>query len=333
MSFDFFPTAGPPRHHLCTQLTERAQDNKARLTTMAPKKKPQASPQVSFSPGAKVVDQVARAPPSDHPASRDGHRAAPIQLASMAPASSSRSPDEVAAAPSSPGGPMTRPIAPPDVPPSNSPPKIDKTFSHVEGSPTATTRRRRRPDPSPATSIASASSPAAAAAAAADAVCATVERLIGAAESRGTSARESSLANGTAPSPDDDGGGGGGGGRAFEAAALHGGPFAAHELGRLSLHCAPAVTTVGAEDGVGDGGSIVTRVSKTGAWSSLDGDALSTLAAMLRSHVTSALGVDLVGEGRDVVARCAEVDVDAAASNGGKRGRRPAITVHQVSNT
>ena len=60
---------------------------------------------------------------------------------------------------------------------------------------------------------------------------------------------------------------------------------------------------------------------------------LSTLAAMLRSHVTSALGVDLVGEGRDVVARCAEVDVDAAASNGGKRGRRPAITVHQVSNT
>jgi hypothetical protein len=302
---------------------------------MATKKKPQASPKVSFSPGAEVVGQVTRA--TSDPASLDVQRSAPIQLASMAPASSFRSSDEVAASSSSSDGPMTRSIVPPDGPPSSPPAKNDKAFSRLERGPTATRQRRRpiegRAHPSPAASIPSASSPAAAAAA--DALCATVEGLIGAAESRGTSARESSLANGTAPSPDGGSGGGGGGGggegggRAFEVAALHGGPFAAHELGRLSLHCAPAATAIG----VDGGGSVVVGSSKTGAWSSLDGDALSTLTAMLRSHVTSALGVDLVGEGRDVVARCAEAHGDVAADNGGRRGMRPAITIHQVSRT
>lgn len=281
-------------------------------------KKPQASPQVAISPGGQVVDQVAHA--SSQPASRDGHRPAAIQTTSMALASSSYALDDLATTSSS-DGPMTRLIAPLAAHLSNSSPKKDKSLSHVERSPT-----RRRPiekaDPSPATST-STSSSAAAAAAAADAIGSTVDGMICAAESREASARESSLANGGAPSPDD------GGGRAFEAAALHGGPFAASELGRLSLHCTPVATVdVGAGN---DNGGVVTKVSKTGAWSSLDGDVLSTLTPMLRSHVTSALGVDLVAEARDVVAR--SMEADAAAENGGKCDKRPVITVHQVSQT
>jgi hypothetical protein len=39
--------------------------------------------------------------------------------------------------------------------------------------------------------------------------------------------------------------------------------------------------------------------------------------------------VDLVGEGRDVIARSIETDASENA-NGGKRGKRPVITINQV---
>lgn len=144
----------------------------------------------------------------------------------------------------------------------------------------------------------------------ADAINNTVERIINAAESREAAGRESSLAYGTSPS----------GGKAFEVAALHGGPFTAMELGQLSLHCTASASNY-------NNASSKNKVNYLGAWSSLDGDLLATLTPMLQAHVISALGIDLVGEGRQVIAKSMEV---AAATGGGSK-KRPVITVHQVS--
>ena len=89
----------------------------------------------------------------------------------------------------------------------------------------------------------------------------------------------------------DDSSGGVGGGQAFEAAMLHGGAFSSAELGRLSLHCTPAA--------IANANGGPTMMSKTGAWSALDAVVLSTLAN--------------------------------AAANDDKCGKRPVISLHQVS--
>ncbi|KAL9191509.1 hypothetical protein ACHAXT_001215 [Thalassiosira profunda] len=169
-----------------------------------------------------------------------------------------------------------------------------KVCSHVE----------RAPPSPPRSGSSRASSAAHAAAAIGDAV----ERVVAAAEGREATARESSLANG--------GSSNGGGGRALDSAAAFGGPFAAVELGQLALHCASSSTTThGSNATFGNGGKL-----NLGAWASLDGDTLASLAPMLRAHVVSAAGIDLVGEGRDVIVRHAE-----ARGEGG----RPAITINQ----
>jgi len=144
----------------------------------------------------------------------------------------------------------------------------------------------------------------------------TVERLVNAAESREAAARESSVLNGTSP----------GGGRAFEAAALHGGPFAAMELGQLSLHCASSSAGGCSASSNDNNNSCSTNKVNLGAWSSLDGDLLAALTPMLQAHVISALGIDLVGEGRNVISKSMEVAGQAGGKNGQKR---PVITVHQ----
>ena len=102
---------------------------------------------------------------------------------------------------------------------------------------------------------------------------------------------------------------------------LHGGPFTALELGQLSLHCTssnvPSSNT--SRNSVGS----TANNNNLGAWSTLDGDLLSTLTPMLQSHVTSALGIDLVDEGRKVIAKSMEEK--------GNDNKKPVITIHQVS--
>lgn len=170
---------------------------------------------------------------------------------------------------------------------------------------------------------------ASAAAAAAEAISSAVERTISSAEEREAGSRESALANGVSPN----------GGRAFEHAALHGGPFTALELGQLALHCAPCAVvppsaslgspadgTAADSGGVGENGNsseeeAPTCISGTGAWCAVDGDSLATLVPMLQSHVKSAIGIDLVREGRGVISRMNEE----------RESGRPAISVQQVS--
>ena len=157
-----------------------------------------------------------------------------------------------------------------------------------------------------------------------------VENIVNAAESREASARESSLANGE--------GAAGGAGQMFEAAALYGGPFTTLELEQLSLHCTSSSTSTSSSNIYSSSRS---RSNKTnlGAWSTIDGDVLSTLTPMLQVHVTSALGIDLVGEGRSVIAQLENAGDGLQQKNknkeGGNNGRRspsrPVITIHQVS--
>ncbi|KAL7555019.1 hypothetical protein ACHAWF_018600 [Thalassiosira exigua] len=135
-----------------------------------------------------------------------------------------------------------------------------------------------------------------------------VDRIVAAAESREAAGREYSLAYGnneSASSPDD-------GGKALEAASRRGGPLTASELGQLSLRCcSPGESEL--ENDTNDDGT---------DWASVDGDLLAALAPMLRKHVSSAAGVDLVGEGPRVIS-------NSSSSGWGGKGGRPSITVGQ----
>lgn len=103
-----------------------------------------------------------------------------------------------------------------------------------------------------------------------------VERAVHAVEFREVDARESLLAYG-----------GGVGSQiqsqAFDKAACHSGPFSRAELGQLALHYA-------AEVRVRCNGS-AWRATSLGAWASLNGDLLATLASMLQRHVKSVLAI------------------------------------------
>lgn len=92
-------------------------------------------------------------------------------------------------------------------------------------------------------------------------------------------------------------------------------------MGQLSLHCTssniPSSNT--SRNSVGS----TNNNNNFGDWSTLDGDLLSTLTPMLQSHVTSALGIDLVDEGRKVIAKSMEEK--------GNDNKKPVITIHQVS--
>ena len=160
-----------------------------------------------------------------------------------------------------------------------------------------------------------------------------VENIVNAAESREASARESSLANGE--------GAAGGAGQMFEAAALYGGPFTMLELEQLSLHCtsSSSSTSTTSSSNIYSSSRSNNNNTNLGAWSTIDGDVLSTLTPMLQVHVTSALGIDLVGEGRSVIAQSMENAGDGLlqqkknkeGNNGRRSPSRPAITIHQVS--
>ena len=282
---------------------------------------PQASPQVTGSPGSKV-EQVTHA--SSIPVKKVGVYI-PTAIESMAPPPMHSSGDnsiEPISSSSSTGPMTTHSNSSFAISPMTTSRISDKVCTHVERSPIhhpvrPTIDGKSTKDQSPLPTL-SRTSVTSSATAAVDALSSTVESLIDAAESRVLAREASSVAHG-APSPND----GNGSGRVlFETAALHGGPFSASELGRLSLHCVPVkLADI-------DGGT--SRMSKMGAWCAIDADVLSTLTPLLRSHVMSALGVDLVGEGRGVITRSIETDA-SEDTNGGKRGKRPVITINQVS--
>lgn len=110
---------------------------------------------------------------------------------------------------------------------------------------------------------------------------------------------------------------------------MHGGPLTSMELSQLSLLC-----TGGSGGGSGGDASLTLSSPLTnggvvdkkamGDWATLDGDLLSSLTPMLQAHVVSAVSVDLVGEGREVVSKYTE-----ASSNPDKHSG-PVITIHQV---
>lgn len=120
-----------------------------------------------------------------------------------------------------------------------------------------------------------------------------IELLVNAAELREMAARESSVANGTSPAKVEGKG-------VREEMAMYGGPFTSKELGQLLLLCNPSsgISTAANK------GCVSTRDS--GVWSSLEECLISTLSPMLRAHVKSAVGVDLVSEGRNVILRSEE---------------------------
>ena len=170
------------------------------------------------------------------------------------------------------------------------------------------------------------------AAAAADAISNTVELLVNAAELREAAVRESSVANGVSTTA-------GGGGQAAEAAAaelenvaaLPGGPFTASELGQLFLisNSASSSTSAATNSNNNNNNNTTVNNSDFGVWSSLGEDLLSTLTPMLRTHVISASGIDLVGEGRNVITRLM-MEEDGAEKKK-NNGIKPTITILQVS--
>lgn len=263
---------------------------------------PQASPSITFGRGG-FVEQVTYAPSASKGGSGMAHAAARPDAVSSSAVRSMAPPAFT------PDVPFSSPAAAGPVPDaatsSDLAPMIDggyganengaggKVVSHVE---------RNRLHPS---RRGGASPPVSPAAALSDAA----ERAVQAAESREADARESSLAYGGGSQSQSS--------QAFDEAACHGGPFSRAELGQLALHCT-------GEAGVRCDGSAPRRATTSylGAWASLDGDLLATLAPMLQRHVKSALAIDLVGEGRGVLARSLEAS--------GNKNKRPVITINQV---
>mmetsp|Transcript_29228 Transcript_29228/g.60734 ORF Transcript_29228/g.60734 Transcript_29228/m.60734 type:complete len:1733 (-) Transcript_29228:882-6080(-) len=144
-----------------------------------------------------------------------------------------------------------------------------------------------------------------------------VEQIVNSAESREAASRESSRAYG-----ENNG--------SVTLEAVHGGPLTSTELSQISLFCNSAGDGNGS--GVRSSSEIVNKSSTmidlknknmVGNWAKLDGDLLASLTPMLQEHVVSAVAVDLVGEGRDVISKYMEAS-SHLIENGG-----PAISIHQ----
>jgi hypothetical protein len=135
----------------------------------------------------------------------------------------------------------------------------------------------------------------------------TVERIVNAVENRDASSRESALANGTSQ-------------QQIILEVTHGGPFTSTELSQLALLCTSGFSSTN------NGGAKqqYDYQSSSSLWAAVDGDLLASLTPMLRAHVTSAMRVDLVGEGLGVIAKTVK------AENSPEKRSGPVITIHQV---
>lgn len=162
-----------------------------------------------------------------------------------------------------------------------------KLFSNVEPAP-ALSATRVKPEPTPATPQVMMTD--------------LIERVINAAETREASSMESSLATT-----------GHAAGRGLESNLQHGGPLAMSELSSLSQHCAATASVLCFGNSSADN-----LLGAYNAWTALDGDLVSSLTPMLQVHVKSAVGIDLVGEGREVIRQSMERKDDG-----------PVITIHQ----
>lgn len=137
----------------------------------------------------------------------------------------------------------------------------------------------------------------------------TVERIVNAVENREASSRESALVNGTTTLQ-----------QTLEV--THGGPLTSTELSQLSLLCASELSSN--KNNIGQSTQSYYDQSSS-QWATVDGDLLASLAPLLRAHVTSAMRVDLVGEGLDVIAKTVKAESSPEKKSG------PVITIHQVS--
>ncbi len=140
----------------------------------------------------------------------------------------------------------------------------------------------------------------------------TVERIVNAVENREASSRESALANGYSQQQQQI------------TEVTHGGQFTSTELSQLSLLCTSGFSTATTNNNNNNGGMGQQSYYQSSQWASVDGDLLSSLTPMLRAHVTSAMRVDLMGEGVGVIANT----IKAESSPEKKTG--PVITIHQV---
>jgi hypothetical protein len=131
----------------------------------------------------------------------------------------------------------------------------------------------------------------------------TVERIVNAVENRDASSRESALANGTTSQR-----------QILEV--THGGPLTSTELSQLALLCTAGFSSTK------NGGP--KQYDQSSLWAAVDGDLLAALTPMLRAHVTSAMRVDLVGEGLGVISKTVQ------AENSPEKKSGPVITIHQV---
>ena len=144
----------------------------------------------------------------------------------------------------------------------------------------------------------------------------TVERIVNAVENREASSRESALANGYSQQQQQ---------QIMEV--THGGQFTSTELSQLSILCTSGFSTVtnnNSNNNNNNGGMKQQSYYQSSQWASIDGDLLSSLTPMLRAHVTSAMRVDLIGEGVGVITNT----IKAESSPEKKTG--PVITIHQV---
>lgn len=135
----------------------------------------------------------------------------------------------------------------------------------------------------------------------------TVERIVNAVENREASSRESALVNGTVAQQ-----------QLLEV--THGGPFTSTELSQLALLCTFGLSS-SSSSSKNVGGA---NQSLSSQWAAVDGDLLASLTPLLRAHVTSAMRVDLVGEGLDVIVQTVK------AESSPEKKSRPVITIHQV---
>ena len=138
----------------------------------------------------------------------------------------------------------------------------------------------------------------------------TVERIVNAVENRDASSRESALANGTSSQQ-----------QILEV--THGGPFTSTELSQLALLCTSGFSSSINNNGGGGGAKQYDQLSSQW-WAVVDGDLLASLTPMLRAHVTTAMRVDLVREGLNVIAKTVK------AENSPEKKSGPVITIHQV---
>jgi len=130
----------------------------------------------------------------------------------------------------------------------------------------------------------------------------TVERIVNAVENREASSRESALVNGTVAQQQQ---------QILEV--THGGPFTSTELSQLALLCTFGFSSSSSKNGG----------ANQSQWATVDGDLLASLTPLLRAHVTTAMRVDLVGEGLDVIVKTVKTESSP------EKKSRPVITIHQ----